>query len=80
MALAHRLGYLNDQAFKKSNEQVQELKRMLNGYISFLKVSKRGAAEPGATHFTREEPAPYLADPWPDVPDCLLPITYVPTI
>ncbi|HEY2979641.1 MAG TPA: four helix bundle protein [Anaerolineales bacterium] len=62
LVLAHRLGYLNDETFKKLNEQIQDLKRMLNGYISFLKASKRGASEPGANHFTREEPALYLAD------------------
>jgi hypothetical protein len=40
---------------------------MLNGYIAFLKESKRGASEPGANHFIREDHALYLVEP--DLPN-----------
>ncbi len=60
LVLAHKLGYLADATFNQLKDQVQELKRMLNGYIAFLKESKRGASEPGANNFIREDHAPYL--------------------
>jgi hypothetical protein len=36
---------------------------MLNGYIAFLKASKRGATEPGAGLTVREETPAYITDP-----------------
>ena len=35
---------------------------MINGYIAFLKESKRGIAEPGANHFVREDSQVYFID------------------
>jgi hypothetical protein len=32
-----------------------EVDRMLNGYIAYLKSSKQGASEPGANQFPHEE-------------------------
>lgn len=63
LTLAHRLQYLPELLYKSLNAEIQELRRMLNGYIAFLKASKRGAAEPGAGLSVREEPAPYEVDP-----------------
>ena len=48
VALAYKLGYLDDETHKRLNEHVMELRRMINGYVAFLKDSKRGASEPGA--------------------------------
>jgi len=59
LTLAHSLGYISDGVYKDLNSEIQELRRMLNGYITFLKVSKRGAAEPGASLAVREEQIPY---------------------
>ncbi len=47
LSLASKLGYLSQDIFDKFNKDVQELRRMLNGYIIFLKRSKRGENEPG---------------------------------
>jgi len=69
LTLAYRLEYLLDDTYKKLNIEIQELRRMLNGYIAFLKASKRGASEPGAA--IREESAPYAIDP--DLSDPLAP-------
>ena len=55
LALAHRLGYLDDETHERLNDQIAGLRRMINGYISFLKESKRGAAEPGANHVMHED-------------------------
>lgn len=65
LTLAHRLEYISDEAYKKLNAEMQELRRMLNGYIAFLKASKRGAAEPGAGSSVHEELTAYIFDPDP---------------
>ena len=59
LTLAHNMQYLSDEEFQKLYSEILEIRRMLNGYISFLKTSKRGATEPGATIAVREEKAPY---------------------
>ena len=62
ITLAHRLNYLSDDVFQSLTSEIQEINRMLNGYISFLKTSKRGATEPGTTIVIHDEPAPYHTD------------------
>ena len=62
LTLAKRLGYLPDSIYNKINADIQELRRMLNGYIAFLKRSKRGANEPGANRSVREAPIPYITE------------------
>ncbi|MEW6092532.1 MAG: four helix bundle protein [Chloroflexota bacterium] len=62
LTLAHRLQYISESAYKNLIEEIQELRRMLNGYLAFLKASKRGAAEPGATLVTHEDQALYHTD------------------
>jgi four helix bundle protein len=71
LALAHQLEYINDATFDHLNEQITEIRKMLNGYISFLKESKRGLSEPGSNHFIREESDAYNPDA--ENPDPLLP-------
>ena len=51
LTLAHRLEYLSDSTYLPLNLEIRELRQMLNGYIAFLKASKRGATEPGADLF-----------------------------
>ena len=60
--LAQRLNYLNDETFQSLTSEIQEIRRMLNGHISFLKASKRGAAEPGASLAVHEAQLPYLTE------------------
>lgn len=48
LTLAHRLGYLGDAVCHNQNLSIVELRRMLNGYIVFLKQSKRGGNTPGS--------------------------------
>jgi len=59
ITLAHRLNYIDREVFQSLTSEIQEIRRMLNGYISFLKTSKRGAAEPGAIITVHEESAPF---------------------
>jgi len=62
LALAHKLEYLPEETYKSLKAEIQELNRMLNGYIAFLKESKRGVGEPGSTVYVRESPSPYSED------------------
>ncbi len=62
LALAYQLKYLSYETYKSLTTEIQELRRMLNGYISFLKESKRGLSEPGAAIYVCESTAPYLED------------------
>lgn len=63
LTLAHKLGYLDDETYKRLDTEIVELRRMISGYIGFLKESKRGATEPGANHPVREAPVIYDANP-----------------
>lgn len=45
--LAFELGYLSEAAYKKAITSADELAKLLNGYIAYLKRSKQGENEPG---------------------------------
>jgi four helix bundle protein len=59
ITLARELGYIPIEKHKEITELTEELIRIINGYIAYLKRSKIGANEPGANQFVREESAPY---------------------
>ncbi len=54
LCIARDLGYIDDELFAQVVEKTNELRRLLNGYIAFLKRSKRGSDEPGAHLAIRE--------------------------
>ena len=54
LILACKLGYFSEDVLQSYMQLNNELRRMLNGYIAFLKRSKRGENEPGAE--LREDP------------------------
>ena len=68
LTLAHKLGYLDNEIYKRLNDQIIELRRMISGYITFLKESKRGASEPGVNHHIREDSQTYTIDTDPPDP------------
>lgn len=55
LRLAHELGYLTKDEVAPYEQEIGELRRMINGYTAFLKKSKRGATEHGASHSIRDE-------------------------
>jgi four helix bundle protein len=63
LTLAHDLEYIPDELFNRLKDQIEELVRMINGYIAYLKRSKRGENEPGARYAVQETLADYLAEP-----------------
>jgi four helix bundle protein len=62
ITLARELGYIPEKLFTDLRQQVEDLIRIINGYIAYLKRAKIGANEPGANHAVRDETASYLTD------------------
>ncbi len=58
--LSEQLGYVTQIVCDKYKKDVEELRRMLNGYITFLKKSKRGEHEPGFSSIMHEDSIDYL--------------------
>ena len=56
---ANKVDYLPDALYKKLVVDGENLNRLINGYIGFLKKSKQGANEPGANYAIREASADY---------------------
>lgn len=56
-------GFIPESLCKELESEGEEIERMLNGYIAFLKKSKQGENEPGANHKIREETEPYNIEP-----------------
>ena len=56
------LGFCKDELYGNLRMQIEEIRRLLNGYITWLKTKKIGVNEPGATLAIHELPAEYLID------------------
>lgn len=67
LTLAYELSFISEELYKELASEGEEIDKMLNGYISYLKKSKQGANEPGANHFAREESAPYTLESNEDI-------------
>jgi len=48
LKVALDLGFCEKDLYDELREQAEEIRRMLNGYIAWLKTQKTGAKEPGA--------------------------------
>ncbi|MBI3163768.1 MAG: four helix bundle protein [Chloroflexi bacterium] len=62
LLLARDLGYISSGLFDRLKSQIEELIRIINGYIAYLKRSKRGEKEPGANYAVRDESSEYLTE------------------
>ena len=51
---AYKVGYIPEELYKSLEVDGENLNRLINGYISFLKRSKQGANEPGASYSAHE--------------------------
>lgn len=56
---AQKIGYISDPLFKSLALDGENVNRLINGYIGFLKKSKQGANEPGANHPIHEDTVDY---------------------
>jgi len=61
--LSYKLAYISQETFNKFTGNIQEIRRLLNGYITFLKKSKQGDNEPGSAGKIQEDPNLYSPDP-----------------
>jgi len=55
--------YIPEVLYKELSTEGDEIDRMPNGYIAYLKRSKQGANEPGSAHAIHEITEPYIAEP-----------------
>ena len=55
--------YIPDELFKELLTEGDEIGRMLNGYITYLKRSKQGANEPDSVHAIQEISDTYTTEP-----------------
>ena len=56
LTFARNVGFIPKELYKTLANEGDEIDKMLNGYISYLKKSKQGANEPGANYSLHEEP------------------------
>jgi four helix bundle protein len=72
LSLAHRLEYLPNALFKDLIGESDDLVRLINGYIAYLKRKKSGDGEPGSDLALREPLGFYetngISDPSSEIP------------
>lgn len=66
IVFSHEIGYLPQSLYFELEKEGEELVRMLNGYIAYLKKSKQGANEAGTERSIREENEDYFVEPFDD--------------
>ena len=63
LVLSCELRYVPKTLFDSLEQDGEKLTQLINGYIGYLKRSKQGQNEPGASHSVREDSAPYDFEP-----------------
>ena len=69
MVFAFETKHIPDTLYKEIESEGEEIDKMLNGYIAFLKKSKQGANETGGNYSIREDSTPYFTEPFADYMD-----------
>ena len=54
LTVSYELNYISEELYRELMNDGDEVDRMLNGYIGYLKKSKQGANEPGANYHPDE--------------------------
>ena len=65
LIVARDLEFCSPELYQNLREQVEEIRKLLNGYISWLKTKKVGGNEPGVKLAVQEIPVGYLLDDEP---------------
>lgn len=63
LVICLEVGFIPEALYKEMETEGEEIGKMLNGYISFLKKSKQGENEPGANYKVHEDAGMYGIDP-----------------
>jgi four helix bundle protein len=69
LVFAFEADLISETIFKEFESEGEEIDKMINGYIAYLKKSKHGSNEPGANSFVREDPALYRTVSIDDIAD-----------
>lgn len=69
LVFAFEANFIPEELYKELEREGEEIDKMLNGYIGYLKKSKKGANEPGANYAIREETEAYDAESLEDSTD-----------
>ena len=69
LIFAFEVEFIPESLYKELESEGEEIDKMLNGYIGYLKKSKQGANEPGANHAVREDSEPYETNSFEDSTD-----------
>jgi four helix bundle protein len=62
LTFVHDMSFISDGLYKELTDEGDEIDKMLNVYISYLKKSKQGANEPGANYASHEESTLYTTE------------------
>lgn len=52
LTFAHEMDYLTSDDYSKLRTMIAEIRKLINGYINYLKRTKQGIGEPGIHYFT----------------------------
>jgi four helix bundle protein len=63
LVFSYEAKFIPETIFKELSTEGDEIERMLNGYIAYLKRSKQGANEPGSTYTVHEISELYTTEP-----------------
>lgn len=63
LVICNELKYIPKTLFDSLEQDGEKLTQLINGYIGYLKRSKQGQNEPGASHSVREPPILYDLEP-----------------
>jgi four helix bundle protein len=69
LIFAFEVDFIPESLYKELESEGEEIDKMLNGYIGYLKKSKQGANEPGANYAVREDSEPYETNAFDDSTD-----------
>jgi len=63
---ARKLDYIDTDIYNEMLIEIEVLRKLVNGYMAFLKRSKQGKDEPGYADSIREDPITYDAEEFPN--------------
>ncbi len=66
LTFAHDMNFISEELYKELISEGDEIDKMINGYVSYLKKSKQGANEPGANYSVHEDTTAYTPEPKED--------------
>ena len=69
LVFAFETKYIPVTLYEEFESEGEEIDKMLNGYIAFLKKSKQGANEPGGSYSIQEDSVSFSIEPFEDSPD-----------